>query len=105
MIDLDYGSFDAEITKAARPVLVDFWAEWCAPCKSLDPVLEELSTEFGGRVIMARVNVDEYPRIAAGLGIRSIPAVVVFSGGEEKERLIGTHSKVAIKRKIESVLI
>ena len=103
-INLDDLSFDERVSKSSKPVVVDFWAEWCIPCKSIAPVLEELATEYGGKVIVAKVNVDDYPRIAAGLGVRSIPTMVVFSGGEERERLIGAHSKIEIKKKIDSVL-
>ncbi len=101
---LDYSSFEDEIAGNSRPVLVDFWAEWCGPCKSIAPILEELASEYSEKVIVAKVDVDKYPRIAAGLGIRSIPTMVVFSGGEEKERLVGSVSKIEIKRRIDSIL-
>ncbi len=104
-VELDYASFEDKIAGSSIPILVDFWAEWCAPCKSIASVLEELASEYSEKVILAKVNVDEYPRIAAGIGVRSLPTVVMFSGGEEKVRIIGAHSKLEIKRKIDSVLI
>lgn len=104
-LELDYGSFENRISGSTKPILVDFWADWCVPCKSIDPVLEEIASEYSEKVIVARVNVDEYPRIAAGIGVRSIPTMIVFSGGEEKVRIVGTHSKVEIKRKIDSLLL
>ena len=103
-VNLDYASFEEKISGSPKPILVDFWAEWCVPCKSIAPLLEELALEYSEKVIVAKVNVDEYPRIAAGLGVRSIPTMVVFSGGEEKDRMVGTHSKVEIKRKIDLIL-
>ncbi len=103
-VTLDYSSFEEEISGNSRPILVDFWAEWCVPCKSIAPILDELASEYSEKVIVAKVDVDKYPRIAAGLGIRSIPTMVVFSRGEERERLVGAHSKIEIKKKIDAVL-
>jgi thioredoxin 1 len=103
-IILDDLSFDQKVSRASRPVLIDFWAEWCRPCRSIAPVLEELAQEYSGKVDVAKVNVDDFPRIAAGLGVRSIPTMVVFSRGVERERLVGSYSKSEIKKRIESVL-
>lgn len=103
-IDLNDVSFGERVSGSREPVVVDFWADWCVPCKSTALVLEELAKEYSGKIIVAKVNVDDYPRIAAGLGVRSIPTMVLFSGGEEKERLVGAHSKTEIKKKIDSIL-
>ncbi len=103
-IVLDETSFSEKVFSNSYPVLVDFWADWCVPCKAVAPILEELASKYDGKLIIGKVNVDKYPRVAAGLGIRSIPTMVVFSGGEEKERLVGAYSKAQIMKTIESVL-
>lgn len=103
-IVLDETSFNEKVFSTSYPVLVDFWADWCVPCKAVAPILEELASKYDGKLIIGKVNVDKYPRVAAGLGVRSIPTMVVFSGGEEKERLVGAYSKVQIMKTIESVL-
>ena len=103
-IALNETSFSEKVFSTSYPVLVDFWADWCVPCKAVAPILEELASKYDGKLIIGKVNVDKYPRVAAGLGVRSIPTMVVFSGGEEKERLVGAYSKVQIMKTIESVL-
>ncbi len=103
-IVLDETSFSEKVFSTSYPVLVDFWADWCVPCKAVAPILEELASKYDGKLIIGKVNVDKYPRVAAGLGVRSIPTMVVFSGGEEKERLVGAYSKAQIMKTIESVL-
>jgi thioredoxin 1 len=103
-IALDESSFNEKVFSTSDPVLVDFWAEWCRPCMAVAPILEELASKYDGKLTIGKVNVDRHPRVAAGLGVRSIPTMVVFSGGEEKERLVGAYSKGQIMRTIESVL-
>ncbi|AUH65141.1 thioredoxin [Paracoccus zhejiangensis] len=93
--------FDAEVRKADTPVLVDFWAEWCGPCKQIGPSLEELSEEYAGKIKIVKVNVDENPDTAAGLGVRGIPALFMFKDGEVISNRMGAAPKAALKNWIE----
>ena len=87
LIDLDSESFDSVVSKGK--VLVDFWAPWCGPCKMLTPILEKVKSELGDKVVIAKVNVDENPDLAAKFSVRSIPYLLVFESGEVKETLVG----------------
>ena len=98
------GSWDAEVAKSATPVLVDFWAEWCGPCRAIAPVLEELGKELAGRLKIVKVNVDEAPDLAQQFGIRSIPTLLVFKGGTIAAQLVGSMPKSTLKAKIEPLL-
>src|SRR5271163_595390 len=98
---LDETTFDQTVSAANVPVLVDFWATWCGPCKMISPVLDEIAREQAGAVRVAKVNVDEDPKLAARFGVRSIPTLLVFSGGELKETLVGLTSKQNLLAKIE----
>ena len=82
-------NFATEVLEADRPVLVDFWAEWCGPCRAIAPVLDELSTELAGKVKIVKLNVDENPGIASQYGVRSIPTMILFKGGEAADMKIG----------------
>lgn len=103
-IALDETGFNEKVLAGSNPVLIDFWADWCGPCKAVAPMLEELASEYDGRLLVGKINVDDHPRMAAGLGIRSIPTILVFFGGHERERLVGSYTKSQIVKKIESVL-
>ncbi len=98
---VEKASWDAEVAKSTKPVLVDFWAEWCGPCKAIAPMLEELSGELGDKLKILKVNVDESPDLASEFGIRSIPTLLLFKGGKVEQQMVGAMSKAALKAKLE----
>lgn len=96
-IELDVNSFENEVIKeSSMPVLVDFWASWCGPCMMLAPVIDELADELDGKVKICKVDCDENAELAMSMGVSSIPCLVLFVGGEEKDRLVGLNSKQQI---------
>ncbi|WP_448579428.1 thioredoxin TrxA [Thermaurantiacus sp.] len=97
-------SFDADVLQADRPVVVDFWAEWCGPCRMIAPALEEISQELDGRVTIAKINIDEEPETAMKFGIRSIPTMMIFRDGEVVATKQGAEPKSALKRWVEESL-
>ena len=104
LLHLNESAFDGHTLKAhAGPVVVDFWAEWCGPCKALAPVLDDLAKEYAGRVTIAKVNVDEHPELAARFQVRSIPTLMIFKGGERVGDIIGAVPKAKIKEKLDAV--
>ncbi|MFH0872031.1 MAG: thioredoxin [bacterium] len=104
VIGLSQASFEAEVLKSMGAVLVDFWAEWCGPCKMIAPIVEELAQDYQGRLKVCKLNVDEEREIAANYGIRSIPTLILFKGGKPVEQIIGALPKSALKSKIEGLL-
>jgi thioredoxin 1 len=95
-IKVDSGNFKSSVLDAAQPVVVDFWAEWCGPCKMIGPSLEEIAKEMSGKVTIAKLNVDENPDLAARYGVRSIPMLVMFKGGQPASTQIGARPKAAL---------
>jgi len=102
-IELNEKNFDREVLQSNQPVVVDFWAEWCGPCKMLAPVLEEIALEQQGRVTVAKVNIDEHPALAARFNIQSIPSLLYFSGGELRDQSLGVLSKKALVARLASL--
>ena len=86
-------SFENDVLKSSEPVVVDFWAEWCGPCRMIAPALEEISNEMAGKVKIVKLNVDENPRVAAQFGIRSIPTLMIFKSGQLATQKVGAASK------------
>jgi len=97
-------NFESEVLKASGPVLVDFWAEWCGPCKQIAPVLEELSGTLGAKVKIVKLNVDESPSTASKYGIQSIPTLMIFKNGQMASRQIGSAPKQKLEQWINSAV-
>jgi thioredoxin 1 len=104
-IEISASNFEQEVLQSREPVLVDFWAEWCGPCKMLGPALDEIAGELAGRVKVAKVNVDANPELAARFGIQSIPTLIYFAGGQVQEQTVGAVSKRAILAKLEKLAV
>lgn len=91
-------SFETDVLNSKEPVVVDFWAEWCGPCRMIGPALEEISSEMAGKVKIAKINIDENPQIAAKLGIRSIPTLFIYKDGQKVDQMVGAKPKGDLQR-------
>jgi thioredoxin len=103
-IKVDESTFDVHVLRSAEPVLVDFWAPWCGPCRMIAPTLEKLSREYAGKLRIAKLNVDENPRLAAQYNASSIPLLVVFKGGRPVQRIVGAHPEPNLRKFVEQAL-
>jgi thioredoxin 1 len=104
-IEVTEANFESEVLKSGQPVLVDFWAEWCGPCKMLSPVLDQIAAEQAGRVKIAKVNIDDQPGLAARYGVQAVPTLLYFAGGELRDQQVGAASKKAIVSKLEALSV
>jgi len=103
-LQVDGNNFQTEVLASDRPVLVDFWAPWCGPCKMISPIVEELAADFAGKVKVAKINVDNNQDLAAQYGIRGIPTVMIFKDGEVAESLVGLRSKEDLSTALQKLL-
>jgi len=104
-IEINETNFETEVLKSTQPVLVDFWADWCGPCKMLAPVLDEIAVEQTGRAKVAKVNIDHNPNLAARFGIQSVPTLLYFAKGQVRSQSVGVTGKKAITSKLESLAL
>jgi len=104
IVDVNDSSFEQEVLKSSVPVLVDFWAPWCGPCRTIAPVLEELAREYDGKLKVVKVNVDNNKQAASQFHVRGIPNMIIFKGGESKDQIVGVVAKQELVDAIKKVL-
>ena len=102
--DVTDATFEGEVLKSETPVLVDFWAEWCAPCRAIAPIVKELADEYGDKIKVVKINIDESPQTPGTYGIRSIPTVLTFQGGKVVSQLTGLRPKAAFEEMLEGIV-
>ena len=103
-LEIPDSNFEEVVLKSDKAVLVDFWAEWCGPCKMVGPFVDELATDYEGKAVVGKVNVDENPNVAAKFGIRSIPTLLVIKNGEVVDKQVGATSKDVLASKLEAAM-
>lgn len=103
-VELKDDNFEEMVMKSDKPVLVDFWAEWCGPCRMVGPIVDELHGEYEGKALVGKVNVDENPEISAKFGIRNIPTVLFFKNGEIVDKQVGAAAKSAYSQKLDALV-
>ena len=104
IMTVDQNSFQKNVLDSQKPVLVDFWAPWCGPCRAVAPIIEELAKEYSGKAGFAKVNVDESPILASQYGVMSIPTILIFKGGKPEQNVIGYKSKNDLKKLLDTIL-
>ena len=103
-IEITDATFEEEVVNADTPVLVDFWADWCAPCKVIAPIVEELAKEYDGQIKFGKVDVDSNPKVATTYGIRGIPTLLIFKAGEPVDQVVGAVPKSVLKKRLEEAV-
>lgn len=103
-LEITDSNFDEVVLKSDKPVLVDFWAEWCGPCRMVGPIVEELAKDYDGRAVIGKVNVDNNPNISAQFGIRNIPTLLVFKGGKVVDKQVGAVPRAVLEGKLKAQL-
>ena len=103
--EISDASFDSEVLSSQTPVLIDFWAPWCGPCRAIAPIVDELATEYAGRVKIVKMNVDENPQTPAKYGVRGIPNLILFQGGAVHEQIVGAVPKAKLSAALDSAIV
>jgi thioredoxin 1 len=103
-IEITDANYEALVTNSAIPVVLDFWAEWCGPCRMVGPVIDEMSTEYEGKALIGKVNVDENPGLSATFGVRNIPTILFIKGGEVADKSVGAAPKAQLSSKLDALL-
>ncbi len=103
-LEITDANFEELVMNADKPVLVDFWAEWCGPCRMIGPIIEEMSTEYEGKAIIGKVNVDQNPGVSAKFGVRNIPTILFIKGGEIADKSVGAVPKAQLASKLDAIL-
>src|SRR5262249_11336767 len=104
-VEITDENFEETVLNSDKPVVIDFWAPWCGPCRMVAPIFEDLANEYAGRIAFGKFNTDDNPIIASELGVMSIPTMIIFSGGQEAARAIGARPRADLKRYIENTLV
>jgi thioredoxin 1 len=104
MIEVTDANFDKEVFQSGNPVIVDFWAEWCGPCRMIAPIVNEIGKEYEGRVVVAKLDIDSNPEVVNKFGIRNIPTILIFKNGEVVDKQVGAFAKHVLVAKVEAIL-